>query len=74
MDSTHAYKASYNFQSQVVLFMLSIIVKLSIVKVSKTQELTFGFGQKFDNNSQNQRRDSIDNNSQNQQQYSIDKQ
>ncbi len=67
MDSAHAYKASYNFQSQVVLFMLSIIVKLS-VKVSKTQELTFGFGQKFDNNSQNQRRDSIDNHSQNQQQ------
>lgn len=65
MDSTHAYKASSNFQSQVVLFMLSIIVKLSIVKVSKTQELTFGFGQKFDNNSQNQQRDSIDNNSEN---------
>jgi hypothetical protein len=43
--------------------MLSIIVKLS-VKVSKTQELTFGFGQKFNNNSQNQRRDSIDNNTQ----------
>lgn len=51
--------------------MLSIIVKLS-VKVSKTQELTFGFGQKIDNNSENQPQDSIDNKSENQQQYSID--
>jgi hypothetical protein len=34
--------------------------------------LTFGFGQKFDNNCENQPQDSIDNKSQNQQQYSID--